>query len=366
MTIYGITGHKRENSDRGNRGIALLITLAIIAALVTLGLEFNRQMRSLVTSTASERDYVTLYSMASSGVHSAMAFLVKDKRDSQIDSVQEDWANPGKLAALMMEMPFDRGKVRVKISDELSRIQVNALVKPPDGQEYDVLQRELWCRFLSFYDISGYENNDTRPVAIVDSIKDWIDSEDDDAITGLNGAESGYYRSLEPPYACPNAYISDVSELIRIKGILPPLYYGIPETPGLLEFVTPFGLTDFAENSIKFPGRININTAEAMVLKALLPPEYEDQADLLVAYRLEQSGGNFEHDLNNTGWYKHVPGFDSVSITSRLIRTTTDFFRIESTAVLRDSFLSVLAVVKRKRDLKSEKYVCKILNWKIK
>ncbi len=358
--------HTSKNSHSDQQGIALLITLTVIAALVALGLEFNRQMRSLVTSTSSERDFVTLYSMASSGVHGAMAMLAKDKRDSQIDSVQEEWSNPGKLAALMMEMSFDQGEVQVEIFDELSRIQVNALVKPPYGQEYDVLQRKLWYQFLSLYDLSHYGNDDIHPVAIVDSIKDWIDSEDDEAITGLNGAESDYYRRLDFPYTCSNDYISDVSELIRIKGILPALYYGTSQMSGIAEFVTVFGAVDYPESSILFPGRININTAGTMVLKALLPSEYEKQADLLVAYRLEQSGGNFKHNLNNSDWYKNVPGFDNAVINSRLITTSTDFFRIESTAVLEDSFLSVIAVVKRKMNRETGKYGCKILNWKIK
>ena len=72
--------------------------------------------------------------MASSGVHAAMALLVKDKGESNFDSLQEDWANPEKIDEILQEIPFDNGKLAVVITDELSKIQVNALVvsgQPP-------------------------------------------------------------------------------------------------------------------------------------------------------------------------------------------------------------------------------------------
>ena len=79
-----------------NRGIALLITISVTTILVAAALEFNRRARFEVLSTASMRDRLTMSYMASSGVHTAMALLIKDQAESNFDSLQEDWANPEK------------------------------------------------------------------------------------------------------------------------------------------------------------------------------------------------------------------------------------------------------------------------------
>ena len=71
--------------------------------------------------------------------------LVKDKRESQIDSVQEDWADPEKVSEAMSDIDFDNGGVTVAISDERSRIQVNALVMLP-GHDFNPTQFLLWDR----------------------------------------------------------------------------------------------------------------------------------------------------------------------------------------------------------------------------
>ena len=62
-----------------NRGIALLITISVTTILVAAALEYNRRARFEVISTASIRDRMTLSQVASSGVHVAMALLIKDK-----------------------------------------------------------------------------------------------------------------------------------------------------------------------------------------------------------------------------------------------------------------------------------------------
>jgi general secretion pathway protein K len=59
--------------------------------------------------------------MASSGIHAAMAMLVKDKMESNVDSLQEDWANSEKINEILQSFPFEDGKITVKISDELGR-----------------------------------------------------------------------------------------------------------------------------------------------------------------------------------------------------------------------------------------------------
>jgi len=81
---------KLLNVARNKRGIALLITISVTTILVAAALEYNRRARFAVISTAAARDRLTLSYMASSGVQIAMALLIKDKLESNFDSLAED------------------------------------------------------------------------------------------------------------------------------------------------------------------------------------------------------------------------------------------------------------------------------------
>lgn len=354
------------NLKNSNKGIALLITVSVVTVLIVTTLELNRRMRSSLTISASGRDQITLMGMASSGIHGAMALLVSDKQDTPIDSVNEDWADPAIINRIVDSMDFRDGHLRVEISDELSRIQVNALVDGPDGQNFNILQQQLLFRFLNLFIPFENRDNHTSPDAIIDSIKDWIDYGDADAITGLNGAESEYYRGLDPPYSCSDNFLTDETELMRIKGITRNLYEGSPETPGLSRYLTVFGVFKESGKEMIFPGKININTAEASVLAALLPTGHEDLANRLIDYRKGKPGDTFTHDLSDPYWYTRVPGFESIRIDPELLTTSSDIFRIRSTAQIGENQLTIMAVVYRQKEPETGKLWCKVLSWKIK
>jgi len=350
--------------------MALLLTLTIITLLVVVTLEFNRKVRTAVFATATSRDRLTLSYKASSGINLAMAVLLKDKKDSKTDSIQEEWADPAKLKEIAADIPFEDGELEIKISDERARIQVNALVKYPQGTAPNDVQMFLWDRLLTDLAKQGgaekkIEADDSEPRAIVNSLKDWLDFGDDDAVTGLNGAESDYYQSLEPPYNCRNGPMTHISELMQVKGITPELYNGAGNTPGLSRFVTIYGAKSAGRGRFRFDGKININTAELPVLMALLPEDQdiETLARAMVDFRAEMSEEEYTNDLKSPTWYKKVDGLSNITIAPQLITTRSDLFRIEAVASQHDVVKKVIAVVERVRDQKSGKYHCRILSW---
>jgi general secretion pathway protein K len=348
---------------KGNRGIALLITISVTTILVAAALEYNRRARFAIISTAAVRDHLTMSNMADSGVYAAMALLVKDRSESDFDSLQEDWANPEKIDEILQEISFEKGKLSVTITDELSKIQVNALVLFPDSRGFNQSQIMLWDRLLRFIGNEEQLKEDSDPVAIVNSVKDWLDSGDDDATTGLSGAESNYYEDLDPPYAGRNGPIPDLNELLLIKGITPELYYGKGETPGLSHHMTVHGMTLGAGTAFNWPGRININTADLPVLAALLGIENEEMAQSLFDFRQEIVAGKDVHDFSSTKWYKNIPGFGDIAIDPKLISVSSDVFRIESEATTSNIKTSVIAVVQRVKSPQSGKWTCKVLSW---
>jgi general secretion pathway protein K len=348
---------------QNNRGIALLITISLTTILVAAALEYNRRARFAVISAAAARDRLTLSYMASPGVDAAMALLVKDKSESNTDTLQEDWANPEKIDELLQEIPFENGKLSVTITDELSKIQVNALVSFPDSRQFNEPQIMLWDRFLRYIGSEDDLKDDSDPVAIVNSVKDWLDSGDDDATTGLNGAETSYYEGLQPPYQSRNGPILDLNDILLIKGITPKLFYGSEQTPGMAGYMTVYGMEMGAGTSFTWPGRININTADVPVIAALLGLENKELAQTLSELRQEATADKDNHDFSNPQWYKEIPGFGDVAVNANLITTSSDVFRVKSEAAINETKTSVTAVVQRVQSPESHKWTCKVLSW---
>jgi general secretion pathway protein K len=350
--------------------MAVIMALAVTLLIATAALELHINERTNLLNAAAIRDRLTLNQMASSGVHLAMAILVKDRLDSEADSLQEDWADNETMLNFIEAIPFEQGRLSVSITDELSKIQVNAIVQFPEGGQFNEKQRGLWERFAGdiadandLLEAAGEEVEEIEPMTIINSIKDWIDK-DEDIITGLNGAESDYYEELDPPYACRNAPFDDLSEVRLVRGITPEVFDGFGGAGGLGHYITVYGEEKTKDNRFNFPGKININTAELPVLTVLLPSESEDFAELLIEYREAVSGTQYTHDLTGKNWYKNVPGFADIAIDSDLFDVSSHVFRIVSSAQLDEVRTTTVAVVSRERPSASAPWRCKVLNWK--
>ena len=350
-----------------NRGIALLVTLTIITVLIVITMALNRRARATITSVVVAKNRSTLNQMAISGIQAAMAILVEDKLSdppSGYDSLQENWADPETLNEIVAAIPFEEGEVAVSISDELSKIQVNTMVKFPKGIEANNPQLFLWDRFITLFELTGEENlPDVDPRTIVNSIKDWLDSGDDDAITGLNGAENDYYQSLDPPYTCKNGPIAHLDELILINGIAPELFYGLEGLFGITDYVTTTMGPITQGTDEYFAGKININTADLPIIAALLPEGSEILAPNILEYRDEMSDGEYVNEIKTATWYKNAPGCNDITIDEHLITTFSDFFLIKSQAVKGELNLTISAIIQRVQNKKSNKWECKVLSW---
>ena len=348
--------------------MALLITLTVITLLVVTTMELNRRARATVIATAAVRDRHRLSEILTSSVHAAMAMLVEDKKNSEADSIQEDWADPEKVQIILQSIPFDDGKVEVTISDELSRIQLNALVNFPDSHTFNEQQVNLWNRFLDLAFLVYEHPDEINPTTtIINSLKDWLDSGDDDAITGLTGAESDYYLELDPPYSIRNGPLTHLNELLLVKGITPELFYGTDDLPGISNFLTVSGMTDQGVN-FTYEGKININTADIPVLMALLPEENRDLATAISDFRSAKSDETFTNDISaEVNWYKQVPGAGDIELDPGLITNISDFFRIDAAASLNNVSMKATVFVRRESEDEgdSAQIRCRILSWEL-
>jgi general secretion pathway protein K len=354
---------------KNRRGVALLVTLSVMTVLVAASLEYNRRARFELVSSAAARDQLTMTEMAKAGVQVAMAVLAKDKAENDTDTLMDDWADPVKIEEVLRDFPFEDGRLALAIHDEMGKLQVNALVNFPEGRQFNEPQRRLWERLLQYFvdrkelklDLRG----DSEPAAIINSLKDWLDSGDDDAITGLSGAESSYYKDRDPPYPARNGPVRDLDELLLVKGITPELFYGRPEIPGISRYLTVQGMTPGEGTGFTFPGRINIATAEIPVLFALVPAENNDLVETLDEFRRDMVSGKQKVNLKNPNWIAQIPGLADLKLDPKLITAASDIFRVESTASLHDADVTITAVVQRVQSPKAGKWTCRILSWQI-
>jgi general secretion pathway protein K len=323
---------------RDCRGFALLLTVLIITLIVTLTLQFNTSMRSEFYAAANMRDNTRLSSIAKSGFHYALAVLFEDASETAFDSLREAWADPVTLSANSDAM-FEEGRFEVQIMDHSGRIQINNLVqREGEGKgKYHKKQKDLLTRLLRSeqFDLDAEEVDN-----LIDAIKDWIDS--DNEATKF-GAESSYYQTLERPYACKNAPLDFLEELLLVRGITKELFYGTRENPGLSNYLSTRG-----------EGKININTADPLVLRSLSEHLDQEMVEEMIAYR-----ENEKNDLSQPGWHKKVRGMSSEVSIDDLIATSSTHFEIRSEGLKETMRKRVGGLVERKEG------ALRILSWRV-
>ncbi len=362
-------------------GMALLITLAVIALLTAAGLETGKRVRRSTDLFNCESRGLEAQEAAWAGIQLALLILEEDANRNLEDSVQEAWADPRQLALAIQALNMNLDEHTLTITDELGKIQINSLVSAFPGHQFNEAQREMWERLLNLL-VSGDKSRDLRdPAAIISSLKDWLDSKDDDAVTGVSGAEAPYYLDLSPPIICANAPFDHLNEIFNVKGVDRGLLKLTRNSLSDEEDGTGFG--DFAISDVltvsgmnplnmatlnkdagyKFSGTININTAPLLVLMALLPPGMEDQAQELFDYRIHQEEeGSFSNTLDK-GWYERVIDLskNEKKKFDRLIRYSSFLFQTSCRAKTDGIERTITALIQRQKDRETGRWRCKII-----
>ena len=365
---------------KDQNGIALLITLAVITILLSVGFELYRRMGTFETLAESAILDQQLLSGAKSLCHAGKLLLIQDARENKIDTLQESWADPQVIQKLVGQVKGRDQSAQLTIEDEMGKIQVNALLDSFPGHQPNPEQIALWQSLLSLTIDNDKSKDDRDKDAIINCIMDWIDNGDDDAITGISGAESDYYARLNPPYICPNREISDINELFLVKGITQDLFSPKQtedltwqqsqlhqDNLNMAQILTVYGMEKKAEKGQKsyfYPGKININTAPLQVIAALLSRESRHLAQAICDYRVKRSedGAYFLNDLSTKQWYAQIAGMTEED-SKKLASLTTDFstiFSIHARVAIKGKPLAITEVVQRQKD-KDGKWECKTI-----
>ena len=320
MSRAGTPGTRR-------RGVALIIVLWVLMVLSLLisGFAFRMHVETQVASFS--RKELKAEMLARSGIEIARMQLILDQSsptNSGFDALNQAWATN---AELYVDQPLGDGKYDVTVIDEESKLPINRLTQ-------EQLKRLM--------DVLGVDPSDGD--VIVDSILDWIDQDD---LHRLNGAENDYYESLSPPYACKDGPLDRVEELLLIRGVTKEIYSGEPATedaaarPGLGDLVTTLS-----------SGQVNINTAPAPVLEALLGLD-ESQISVIMNRR---DGGDGVAGTEDDQPFRSVEEFvtqlgsipdQAKQQLGQVLTVNSTFFTVKSTGEVGGVKRTVQAVLRR-------------------
>jgi general secretion pathway protein K len=276
-------GGRGESFSCSQSGMALVITLMVLVIITAMVVEFSYAVYTGTTSLYNWRDSQRLSVMAKSGVNVAAKYL-----STMVGS--QDYSYPGSMV-LPVENPFEdfKGVLTVKIEDENSKFNVNALVAS-DGRTQNDSAIHSFRRLLNILSLDE---------KIADRIVDWIDKDSDPI---LADSETG----------AKNAPLDSVDELLLIKGISEKDY----ET--LLPYVTVYGSR---ANLI-----VNINGAEKPVLMCLSDAINDDLAQNLINYRNATP-------FDDPAEINRVAGFDKIGTSlSGMIMIQGRVYRVTSAA----------------------------------
>ncbi|MEE4242841.1 MAG: type II secretion system minor pseudopilin GspK [Desulfopila sp.] len=316
---------------RNNRGVALLLAVTVISLLVAVTVQFSKDMRQELMSSANLLVSSRMAIMAKSGYNLAVALLEEDDGENQYDSFHDIWAQ---LENQDFSNLYGRGKLDIAIADLSGRLQLNSLVSTSGqggGNAAANKNREILQELL--LGVGQDEMSDEDAEMIVNAIVDWIDADDQES--GIVETESSYYRSLEPSYTCRNGPMEFIEELLLIRGITSDLYYGNDAFPGLRHLVTVYGND----------GKININTASADILQALSKDMTTEFVQELLDFRLQSEN---KDQLQNPQWYKNLPWGQVIDLGNS-VGTSSRFFTVKVTAEQDQMRKTLTTVVERQK-----------------
>ena len=235
------------------QGVALVTALLVVSLATVAAVAMTARFQVDMRRTGNLLNGEQAYAYAVAAENWAYVILRRDRKETEHDSLDEDWATA--LPPISVEGGFVNGRVE----DLQGRFNLNNL--SGGGGEEATIQLDYYKRLL---DILGLEE------ALVPALQDWIDA--DINATFPDGAEDDEYLLADVPYRAANRPLVDISELRLVKGYT-------PDVLAVLEpHVTVLPATTF----------ININTATPVVLQALHADMEESDVEQLIEDRDEE------------------------------------------------------------------------------
>ena len=297
------------------RGVALLTAIILVAltVIIAAAIVFNTGMMARRASSAFAFDQAAQFAGGAEAI-AATALDPKNRKSANEDTEEDPWAQPFGPVEVAPEV-----QLQAQVVDLSGRFNLNSLVDVQGNKNpkaYDVFVRLL-------------EQLKLDP-KWADMILDWIDA---DSQASPQGAEDAIYTSESPPYRAPNFAITDVSELLALKG------FGADNYALLKDYVAALPRSG-ALNSTP----INLCTASAPLLDALANFTQFNQAGGLKNLARLRQGKCFPQPGDLKTWnLKEYPDFEA----QIGIGKTSQYFRLTSLIGIGTSHFALYSFLQR-------------------
>lgn len=270
----------RQHRRIGRRGVALLLVLWVLTALMGIVFSFSVMIRADSASALAFRNDADKRHLALAGIERAameLHYRTVNRGQAIVLEGKEVW----RIDGTTHREKLGTGSYAVRITDESGKIGLNTLTDASG-----IILKNLLIQL----GVSGEDAD-----VIVDSILDW---KDNDNLVRLHGAEDEYYMALPKPYKARNANFETLEEILLVRGVTPELFHGTDKHKGLVHFLT---VQDRAQ-------RINIASAPREVLAAL-PNMTPERADLIIERRNTEATLKLEdfRDIFGADWAAASP-----------------------------------------------------------
>jgi len=306
----------------------LILVLSMVMLMSVLLLGFNHNARGTIDAAYKFKNRKQALNCARTALNIAIA-AVRDNNDICSNKELRD------LFSGQNRFDIDGADCSITIVEENSKINLN-LLTTRNGR----LNRAAIEQLLCLIDVLNKHATDTAPIryGIVPSIIDWIDA--DDKVVSLPfikndnlGAESGYYRNRKEPYACRNAPLDTVADIVRVKGMTAGTFERIAN------YVTVYG-----------DGRISINSASSQTIQSLSRQIDPAVAAVIVNHRKFKPFESIDE-------IKTLPAVtDDIYQAIRakaVITSENQYYRINSKANLDEITAEITTVLQRNTDKKT-------------
>jgi len=239
--------------SRRQRGAAILIALVAVIVAVSISASLIASLGRSIDSASGRQDQAQARLLARGAADWARNVLADDIKRTSVDHLREPWT------VRVPPTPVNSGLLDGEISGEIvdwsGRFNVNNLA--PAGVP-DETARQEFTRLLNALGISAGQ---AEQLAL--ALQDWISTK-----TTEQAATGSRSRSAAGVIA-PRSALADINELRHLSGF----------SAMLIDQLRPYAV------AVPAPSKINVNTAPAEVLVALVPTLSLDTARVLVAER---------------------------------------------------------------------------------
>ena len=314
------------------RGVILVTTLWILALLTLLamgiGIRTGIDIKLIgFFLNSSKANYI-----AEAGLRKATALIEEDSNKS-VDSLNEIWScgfdfdeEEYVLKDIALGNGFFTVSYELEKDEEGKPLYLYGASDEEGKLNINKIGRDLLARLP---DVTN---------EIASAVIDWRDK---DSLETFEGAEDGYYESLDNPYECKDAPFSAPEELILVKGMTDEIYDGIKG------MITVYGESE----------AVNINTAPENVLKVLVGPDFETIASKIVNRRNGADGlpgtedDNIFTDINAVSAQADLNQLEQVYFKNlkKYFKFSSNTFRVASRGKVRNGRVkkTIEAVVNR-------------------